>query len=294
MKNLLILLFLVFISSSCIDNKEDLSLLDKEVSYLDPFMSVKATTYDGNTSIVTVKETGDTVLITNKPVDYLFPKGYGLITTYSNDIKYQNGGMTLISQTLAFEDSKDGDYDYNDLVVYMDYKNFYDNDGKDIVRTEVSIIPIALGATKKIGFGYILPNGQDVLITNDCRNDMFDGVKGFINTVKGSPSKSFVNNKIRKYHEFTITSNLFRINPYILVNGQRIFCATSRHHDEEFKYKDVINEKGYPYGISIYGIFEYPNEYTKIDLAYPKFDSWKNGHSDIFTNQKQTKHLYGY
>lgn len=292
MKKLLILL--LFISStSCIKN-DDLYVGEKNVDYLDMFKTVKSGYQDGKTTIVTVEETRDTILVANKQVDFVVPKGYNLKTTYVDKLPYKNGGVSLISQTIVFEDSKAGDYDYNDLVLYLDYKNFYDENGKDIVETNISIIPIALGASKTIGFGYILPDGQDILITRNCRTDLFGNNSGFINTVKSKPKINYIDNKIRMNHKFSIKSNDFRINPYIIVGKDKIFAATSRHHEETEKYKDVIDNNGYPYGIVIYGIFEYPNETSNINLGYPKFDNWINGNSDIFTNQKETKYLYGY
>lgn len=88
-------------------------------------------------------------------------------------------------------------------------------------------------------------------------------------------------------HRFSIKSNDFRINPYIIVGKDKIFAATSRHHEENEKYKDVVDKNGYPYGI-----FDYPTETSNINLAYPKFDNWKDGNSDIFTNQKEEKYLF--
>lgn len=36
--------------------------------------------------------------------------------------EYKNGGVSRYNQTLAFEDTKKGDQDYNDLIVYVNQK----------------------------------------------------------------------------------------------------------------------------------------------------------------------------
>lgn len=85
-------------------------------------------------------------------------------------------------QTIAFEDSKNGDYDYNDLVIHVKWR--IRNGG-----LMVGIHPIAYGATKTISLGLtVYKDGTaifDDVIASNCKSELFDnysGTQGYINT----------------------------------------------------------------------------------------------------------------
>jgi hypothetical protein len=56
---------------------------------------------------------------------------------------YKNGGISRYNQTLAFEDTKKGDQDYNDLIVYVNQENGWN--AKDY-KIKLKVTPIALGS----------------------------------------------------------------------------------------------------------------------------------------------------
>lgn len=126
---------------------------------------------------------GVLVASTSKAMTILLPKqaatksGSAEVTVY-----YQPGTSTISAstlwQTLVFEDSRVGDYDYNDLVFQARYQVTDNN-------LRVSLQPIALGSTKniKLGFKWVQGSRQgEVIVAENSREELFAGKTGFINT----------------------------------------------------------------------------------------------------------------
>lgn len=126
---------------------------------------------------------GVLVASTSKAMTILLPKqaatksGSAEVTVY-----YQPGTSTISAstlwQTLVFEDSRVGDYDYNDLVFQAKYQVTDNN-------LRVSLQPIALGSTKniKLGFKWVQGSRQgEEIVAENSREELFAGKTGFINT----------------------------------------------------------------------------------------------------------------
>lgn len=75
-----------------------------------------------------------------------------------------------------FEDTRFGDYDYNDLIIYV--RNLHSWN-----KLQIDIQPIALGSQKVIKLGCMIGNDKsEHIISEDVHRDLFGGEKGFINT----------------------------------------------------------------------------------------------------------------
>ena len=126
-------------------------------------------------------------------ITYVYPKSHGMksvkksvSTTEDTGLYNELYGSQKDSywQVIAFEDSKDGDYDYNDLIVHNKY--VLENGSLSIY-----IQPVALGAQKTINFGYELykksKSGYSLVssdVINDVRNNLFVGKKRMASSIR--------------------------------------------------------------------------------------------------------------
>ena len=115
---------------------------------------------------------------------------------------------------LMFEDSPNGDNDYNDYICYFRemFSVYLKGDKIDhILFHKLDVFPKALGNTKSISFGVELVNVNsgdmiaDIIIYEDVRKEAFDGATGFINTYKNVPEYP-LNSKFDK----VITNKTYR------------------------------------------------------------------------------------
>ena len=119
-------------------------------------------------------------------------------------------------QVVAFEDSRKGDYDYNDLIIHVSWsirENSY----------TIAVQPIALGSSKKIKLGFEKMDGNissvdEVIVAEDCRKDLFEGKEGFINTFSGKEKVIINNGKFKYRKELAKQSNDLRWRDKIICN----------------------------------------------------------------------------
>ena len=129
----------------------------------------------------------DTVAIVTQPMTIQIPKGMKVSTKGSTgdeiSIEYEvlNDTDAKIAynkswQAIMFEDTRSGDYDYNDLIIHV--RNLHSWN-----KLQIDIQPIALGSQKVIKLGCVIGNDKSKhIISEDVRKDLFGGEKGFINT----------------------------------------------------------------------------------------------------------------
>lgn len=203
---------------------------------------------EGYTTIVTYK--GQTLAVTSTPMTILVPKtaittksldNGGLLTYFQQGTTVQ--GFSQLWQVVAFEDSKQGDFDYNDLVFHV----------KTEVSTgklTVSIHPIALGSVNPIKLSFKWKQGTlegDVVVAEDCRATLFGGKVGFINTYKYDIH----------YPSFAFTKEITGINMnepvyiswYITTSNQEIYAVNN------FGNK-CVDDNGNPYGLVITDVYD--------------------------------------
>jgi len=175
-------------------------------------------------------------------------------------------------EIMAFEDSKNGDYDYNDLIMHVRIEKSGNN-------YSLCFHPIALGATKTIGLGCVLKdtkeNTWDHLVFSDVRSQLFEGREGFINTEAGKELYQFTS--IYKLNVTGLSGDIKSADWFIQVDGERIYAVSSN-----YKYSDANNK---PYGLILanintiafktymsdecgYDWFDYPAEKVNIDDVY--------------------------
>jgi hypothetical protein len=110
--------------------------------------------------------------------------------TYTQGVTAAADTYTNLWQTVLFEDSKKGDYDYNDIIIHVNYKTVG-------TKLTVDVQPIALGSTKDIRIGFIINNnGVDHIVAENCREELFNGREGFINTVQYDRHYSLIKDKV--------------------------------------------------------------------------------------------------
>lgn len=185
---------------------------------------------------------------------------------------------------VMFEDTKDGDFDYNDIVMHVCMRKY--NNGNSYLYVH----PIALGSSKKIGFG-IKVNGKDVFYTSDCRSDFFHSIKGFINTVKNGLRVKFDEYKTVKLDDDIMKST---IEYYIVVDGKTVLPAISKNQKTRY-YGLIVTNLGQSFkykGVAVGADwFDYPSEHVSINSAYPDFMQ-TNGNFDSFLKNMNSKYCY--
>lgn len=300
MKNIaLYSLMIAMITLSC-DHRDVYQPKTADFANIAPFATYEVPVKENAVTIVTYGD--DTLAITGIPVTIEVPK-YALnnITKstqdikiqYSNDPKfegYKDCGTTQGKFTLFFEDTRSGDNDYNDLIISVERKEL--NYGDPVVCS-FEIFPIAMGATKKFKLGFIEGDtGKEFIVCEDCRQDLFGGKTGFINTMpEAAMETGFGKFKTPEYrwkrnNVWTNTS----INWFIETDTERMFIALSDKAVNQENIQNFGNDQGKPYGLALpwtsdnaYDIILktggpfYPTEFTPIQKLYGNFDDWING-----------------
>lgn len=292
MKTLLLFAFITIFGTSCIS--EDFEKMKLNLENLDPFLEKKAPVKEGYTTII--KSDGKAICRTNIEYEYLFPKGS--IETIEYIPLQKNvvfGTWTKNQYTACFEDTRNGDNDYNDFVCYItmetgdydddddDKKGRKDDDDDELIFTNVYIQPIAYGAGTTLKFGIRLPNGQDTIISNNILQDFFPGIpaKNYVNTVKAN--SIYQTNNINSVKKFTYiqteNSNLAKqFHPFIInEQGEKLFLALNFTNNGNNNYLEIVGVTGYPLGIATRGMFDYPIEKLNISSCYSGFNSWVMG-----------------
>lgn len=286
MKKIFLLIAVAIFGVSCIN--EDFESMKLDLENLSPFTEKITPIKEGQTTRIFA----DNVLIceTNIPTSYSLPKGATETIEYvpnKKDVIFS--GWDVNHFTAAFEDTRNGDNDYNDFVCYItrDKKKSGNN-----VQLDIYIQPIAYGAGTNLQFGITLPNGVDTIISTNIRNDFFPGTVGYVNTVNPQAQGSLYitgdTNHIKKitYTQVGKQNDFLRIHPFIInQGGEKLYVALSANNISK-DYTSIASVTGYPLGIAIAtsGGFDYPTEKTNISTVYQEFNSWVTGSNTSIGN----------
>lgn len=206
---------------------------------------------------------------------------------YPNDIPENK---SKLYQVICFEDSRAGDYDYNDLVIHVLYK-------QQGIRFGFGVQPVALGSTKPIKLGCAVYKGKTLLYKGlitpegkNCRQQYFQDQPGFINTVGESANseeykKGYLASTIRNWKIDNIADNgPMRVEWYIEVdNGTELYALSTNYINKSFDknklpYGLVITSTGnmYEHNGELCGFdwFNYPKEGKTIREVYPGLWEW--------------------
>ena len=299
MKKNLFLLCLMILSISCIKEKNmgsKTSPQDIDVNHFITSESYEVPVREGHVTVV--KCSGVTIAEANTPMTIWVPKQSraktgSISTSFVPDNQYPNftENKSQMFQVICFEDSKNADYDYNDLVIHVRY------------QTKGSIFafgvqPVALGSTKPIKLGCVVYKGEKQvfkgLITPvgaDCRSQYFKSQEGFINTVGTTSNQKgekngYLGSTIRNWDISKMEgSGLMRVEWYIEVDGGTELYAISTDY-----LSQSFDKNGLPYGLVItttgseytaeegyvcgYDWFNYPKEAKHIKDVYPEIWVW--------------------
>lgn len=290
MKRLLII-SLLFVAIACNRNIPETNPDDPiTIKRLTTSETFNVPVKDGFTTYVTIGS--DTLCITNKETSILVPKGITKLKSGESqlNISYVEGTDPLAGtmkkwQTIAFEDSPSGDYDYNDIVIHCSYQ-------MKGSRFGIGVHPIALGSTKNIALCYkIFVNNElkfeDVACSN-CRTTLFDGKENFINTatIPNFHTNYFKFHKVIEDIGTTISSEISVIWYIVVDSGLKLFSVNDKY--------GCLDKNGRPYGLIITDTgnsyyqdernpnigtnwFAYPFEGINIEQAYPGFKGWVEG-----------------
>ena len=173
----------------------------------------------------------------------------GVVISYYPITASTYGGRAVnryqLWQSIGFEDSKDIDYDYNDLVIHILTRV---HNG----QLHVGIHPIAYGAQKTIELGFtVYKNGAEVInqvVSSNCRADLFEGVTGtggYINT------KDYDHQYTDWYKIYTVPGSYGDLSGVEFVwwiipsdTGEPIYAV-----NEKTAPSTLLNSSGMPYGV---------------------------------------------
>lgn len=175
-----------------------------------------------------------------------------------NDVIFEvNGGVSIYEPkiepennvyTMAWEDTRLGDYDLNDVVIKAER----------VDNTHVLFSLEATGAWDELYLRNI--NGQKLNTTTEVHAIFGQtGERSFINTVEDDPHVAPVKELIEVPADFTFTDNKYL--PYIYNKTKNNEVQISRQGED-------------PHGIIIPNDFRYPREYKCIKLPYTEFSKW--------------------
>lgn len=276
MKKLILIIFTIFLTS-CV--KDVNPIIDKDVNDY-PISELVVTVTPNKASIV--KLGTDTLAVLTRTRSIAVPK-YSEITI--TEIDNSNNNLKekyKLWETVAFEDSKVGDYDYNDLVIHVLIEQKNNN-------TQVSIHPIALGSTKIITLG-LRVDGIDHYLTKDCRKDLFNNREGFINTYIFQDRVKYEKFAIKN---FPLTKSTWgkSLDWFIEVdNGLRLYAVSKNYPTSNRPYGLILIDINNPYKYGYYDCgldwFDYPSEGIAIEEVYPDFSNKDRTFKEIYSNKQ--------
>lgn len=222
----------------------------------------------------------DTLAVLTEPSTIEVPK-FSEITFEEIDNSNNNLGEKYQTwQVIAFEDSRNADFDYNDLVIHtkiLQHKN----------NTQISVHPIALGSTKKIKLGVTIDN-KDYILSDNVRKDLFKSIVGFINTDVRMKRHKFDKFAIHNYP--TTRSTMGKsINWFIEVDNKlRLYAVSKYDFTDNRPYGLIFNNinEPYKYNKDVCGLdwFNYPMEGVAIENVYPLFFNKDLSFKEIYSN----------
>ncbi len=249
----------------------------------------------GHVAVVSCNE--QVIATADRPTEVLVPKDAQIEIRQLTPEEFNLTGLEVntsqLWQVIAFEDSRRGDYDYNDLVIHVKYEsrksNWYEN--TQVVR--VAVQPVALGSTKLIALGYDVYAGAEKvkteMVAQDCRETLFGGRTGMLNTLtKNFECDHFVYKNSTDDPILCPAGKAIAVNWFIIVDGGVRLNSISTTYTT-----DLVNADNRPYGIvsthtgyrytqegqGVVGLdwFNYPKENVAIDNVYPEFARWLVG-----------------
>lgn len=256
---------------------------------------------------VVVRIGNDTLCVATESQSVVVPKGcttikdvYNLPASTKTDVDFFNPlnsskdkyAKEKFWQVIAFEDTKNGDYDYNDLIVHVRYQLTNNN------QFSLFIHPIAYGASKTINLFYEVYNTSDnSLIKKDSVMD----VKA--NLFLDHSNKGFINSYAykRHYDGYTVAMKDVPTSVNKLSNIAVVWYITTGNDSKTKIYAlsktlltkvDLFNTNGYPYSLVLSGVnpdgyplgvkekcgfdwFRFPLESIDIRKCYD-MDKWQS------------------
>lgn len=296
-KYVFILVMFAVLTGSC---KHDNLYQPKQADFdnIVPFTSYEVPIEEGKVTIVTHGK--DTLAITGIPMTIEVPKALvkdmtksadGISVTYSDDPKfdgYKTKGTALSDCVLMFEDTRNGDCDYNDLIVWVQKREVKSWWPDYTMYCEFTIHPIALGAIKNFKLGVENEAGTKYICAEDCRQELFNGEYGFINTTAKTTPVFYQNKKAVtgewKYNPSS--GGEASLNWFIETEDERMYIAMTNKTVDQSNLEKFGNDKGRPYGIAFPttaasilqagGPF-YATEGTELQSVYRNFEDWIAG-----------------
>lgn len=305
-KKTLILTFGIIALSACV--KSNVEKKDDEVVISDSFKLTEDFVVPIKQGLVTVITRGkDTLCVTDLPNQTIqIPKvddtkssseNSEIVISYvtSSDLKNFKKNSLKCEQDylLFFEDTKEGDYDYNDLVIYARLYHYHNS--SEGQKTYLLIKPVAFGAAKTIAFGIEGNNNSSVLISSDVRKELFLNKDAFTNT-KGSFVEVIPTDYYSSFDGETITLNNGKVNARIHKNGYFNYGGWFEVLISNYGYEYCVNgyanfyilvdgnkfyvasastkPGAYPYGIAIPNGRYWLRETISVDKGFLKFSNW--------------------
>ncbi len=273
-------LVLAGVCGACIDSASDLAARKAlRIDAIETLADYEVPVREGETTIVVLGN--DTLAVTHDAMRITVPrravdKGE-LQVSYTQNPVYDNFASSNYWQYIAFEDTRNGDYDYNDLVIHcriVNQRDWRDNSYKHIV----SVQPVALGGTQPLRLGILYKTeeaaGQlsEAILCENVREELFLGNPIFpINTDPNKEIKK-VTSKLTELFEIENFDEEFKVVWFIENATDRLYAATT--HFGADKTYDMVSPDGLPYGISLTSKWNYPIEKCHIRNGYPGFDEW--------------------
>lgn len=300
MKKILILL-LAAVAVSCMEKPEagpSGPAPDVDVDHFQTAEAFEVPVKAGH--ITVVKAMGVTIAEADSPMTIWVPRmsqtradgDAGLTVEFVpvDDYPGFEGNKAQMFQVICFEDSYDGDYDYNDLVIHVQYQQQQNIFG-------FGVQPVALGSTKSLKLGCVVYKGSKQvykgLITPegvDCRTQYFKSIEGFINVNDRNEvdfrENQYLGSTIRNWDTSKIAAvGPMRVEWYIEVGGKEIYALSTEYLDKSF------DKAGLPLGLVItttgtvfvdkdggyecgFDWFNYPHESVHIKKVYPQLWDW--------------------
>ena len=303
MKKVILAVASIALWASCIEDEKDYSqIIETRVANCETSQDFDVPIKEGYTTFVTYGE--DTIAVANEPITIRIPRNTAVSTRAGDGINIsydvlKEGVETTYAKTwqaVMFEDTQNGDYDYNDLIIHV--QNTASNHAyqhPDETWQSIKIQPIALGSIKTIKLGCILSDGSEHIISNDVRTDLFSGKQGFINTVDDNTPIRYrlSSTNIQNYAFAKTEQKAAWVAWFIEVDGKRMYAASS---DIDYKVYDMVNKENMPYGLAVAsgnGTFSYPQEKNSLFETYLGFSDWINGKaSSIGSFEKELVYKY--
>ena len=303
MKKVLLVSFICFAAASAVScvEKADTSInRGVDIACLEPMTDYTVPVKEGFTTVVYLD--GEQLAATRSPLTISVPacavtRSGGLEVFYSKEDIFGEFATASYWNYLSFEDTPAGDCDYNDVVLHCRVKSEvpWNYTGTEMCKHTVSVQPVALGGSMKVGFGFLFQDEfgivREHLVTDDLRRDLFKGNPRFpINTDLTKPTEK-VSNTLTQVFEYSTPQTKFPVVWFILSKGTHLYAATTNFDAD--KNLSMINKDRVPYGFALTKKWCWPVENCNIREAYPNFDTWlRTGNEAVLLSNSVRKNVY--